>query len=90
LLPIITKREFASNTPFALSAAAFSMGSIISAILCVKIKVKHEGQTSILVWMIVIVAPLALAFPFSGTFIAPRFFIFSWGYRSCEFLGCAI
>ena len=69
LLPIITRREFDSNTPFALSAAAFSLGSIISAIMCVKIKVKHEGQTSLLVWMLVIIAPLALAFPFSGTFI---------------------
>jgi MFS family permease len=75
LLPIITKREFASNTPFALSAAAFSVGSIISALLCIKIKVKHEGQTSILVWMIVIVAPLALAFPVSGWLIVVAYFI---------------
>ena len=75
LLPIITKREFHSNTPFALSAAAFSVGSIISALLCIKIKVKHEGQTSILVWMIVIVAPLALAFPVSGWLIVAAYFI---------------
>lgn len=75
LLPIITKREFQSNTPFALSAAAFSIGSIISAILCVKIKVRHEGQTSILVWMIVIVAPLALAFPVSGGLIVLAYFV---------------
>ena len=75
LLPIITKREFQSNTPFALSAAAFSIGSIISALLCIKIKVKHEGQTSILVWMIVIVAPLALAFPVSGWLIVAAYFI---------------
>jgi MFS family permease len=75
LLPIITKREFASNTPFALSAAAFSVGSIISALLCIKIKVKHEGQTSILVWMIVIVAPLALAFPVTGWLIVVAYFI---------------
>jgi MFS family permease len=75
LLPIITKREFASNTPFALSAAAFSLGSIISAIICVKVKVKHEGHVSILVWMLVIVAPLALAFPISGTFIVIAYLI---------------
>ena len=75
LLPIITKREFESNTPFALSAAAFSVGSIISALLCIKIKVKHEGQTSILVWMIVIVAPLALAFPVTGWLIVVAYFI---------------
>ena len=75
LLPIITKREFASNTPFALSAAAFSIGSIISALLCIKIKVKHQGQVSILVWMIVIVSPLALAFPVSGWLIIVAYFI---------------
>ena len=75
LLPIITKREFNSNTPFALSAAAFSVGSIISALLCIKIKVKHEGQTSILVWMIVIVSPLALAFPVAGWLIVLAYFI---------------
>lgn len=75
LLPIITKREFQSNTPFALSASAFSIGSIISAILCVKIKVRHEGQTSILVWMLVIVAPLALAFPVSGGLIILAYFV---------------
>jgi len=75
LLPIITKREFASNTPFALSAAAFSVGSIISALLCIKIKIKHQGQVSILVWMIVIIAPLALAFPVSGLLIILAYFI---------------
>lgn len=69
LLPVITRREFDSNTPFALSAAAFSIGSIISAILCVKIKVKHEGYVSIFVWMFIVIAPLALVFPISGTFI---------------------
>ena len=69
LLPVISRREFDSNTPFALAAAAFSVGSIISALLCVKIKVKHEGYVSIFVWMFIIIAPLALAFPVSGTFL---------------------
>lgn len=69
LLPVISRREFDSNTPFALAAAAFSVGSIISALLCVKIKVKHEGYVSIFVWMFIIIAPLALAFPVSETFV---------------------
>jgi MFS family permease len=69
LLPIISRREFDSNTPFALAAAAFSVGSIISALICVKIKVKHEGYVSIFVWMFIIIAPLALAFPVSETFV---------------------
>jgi cyanate permease len=47
LLPIISRREFGTNTAFVLSAVAFSVGSIISALLCVKIKVKHEGYVSI-------------------------------------------
>jgi MFS family permease len=69
LLPIISRREFGTNTAFVLSAVAFSVGSIISALLCVKIKVKHEGYVSIFVWMFIIIAPLALAFPVSETFI---------------------
>jgi MFS family permease len=69
LLPVISRREFDSNTPFALAAAAFSVGGILSALLCVKIKVKHEGYVSIFVWMFIVIAPLSLAFPVSGTFI---------------------
>ena len=75
LLPVITRREFDSNTPFALAASAFSVGSIISALICVKIKVKHEGYVSIFVWMAVIIAPLALAFPVSGTFVVIAYLI---------------
>ena len=69
LLPVITRREFGSNTAFALSAVAFSVGGIISAIACVKLKVKHQGQFSVLVWALLIIAPLSLAFPISEKFV---------------------
>ncbi|CAB4874178.1 MAG: MFS transporter [Actinobacteria bacterium] len=69
LLPVITRREFGTNTAFALSAAAFSIGGIISAIVSVKLKVKHEGRFSILVWILLVIAPLSLAFPISETFV---------------------
>jgi len=69
LLPVITRREFGDNTAFALSAAAFSIGGIISAIACVKLKIKHQGQFSVLVWMLLVITTLALAFPISETFI---------------------
>ena len=69
LLPVISRREFDSNAPFAMAAVAFSVGSIISALICVKVKVKHEGYVSIFVWMFIIIAPLALAFPVSATFL---------------------
>ena len=69
LLPVISRREFDSSTPFAMAAVAFSVGSIISALICVKVKVKHEGYVSIFVWMFIIIAPLALAFPVSPTFL---------------------
>ena len=69
LLPIITRREFGSNTAFALSAAAFSFGGIISAIICVKLKIKHQGRFSVLVWMLLVIAPLSLAFPVSQSFV---------------------
>ena len=69
LLPVITRREFGSNTAFALSAVSFSVGGIISAIACVKLKVKHQGQFSVLVWALLIIAPLSLAFPISEKFV---------------------
>ena len=69
LLPIITRREFGTNTTFALSAAAFSIGGIISAIACVKLKIKHEGRFAVLIWMLLVIAPLSLAFPISQTFV---------------------
>ncbi|MEI7697244.1 MAG: MFS transporter [Actinomycetes bacterium] len=69
LLPVITRREFGSNTAFALSAAAFSFGGIISAIASIKMRVKHQGRFSVLVWILVIIAPLSLAFPISQTFV---------------------
>ena len=70
LLPVITRREFGSNSTFALSAATFSLGGIISAVACVKLKIKHQGQFSVLVWILLIIAPLSLAFPISPTFVA--------------------
>ena len=69
LLPVISRREFDSNAPFAMAAVAFSIGSIISALICVKVKVKHEGYVSIFVWIFIVIAPLALAFPVSPTFL---------------------
>jgi MFS family permease len=75
LLPVISRREFDSNTPFALAATAFSIGSIISAIICVKIKVKHEGYVSIFVWMFIVIAPLALAFPVSETVLVGAYLL---------------
>ena len=69
LLPVITRREFGTNTAFALSAAAFSIGGVISAIACVKLKIKHQGQFCVLVWMLLVITTLALAFPISESFV---------------------
>ena len=75
LLPVISRREFNSTTPFAMAAVAFSVGSIISALICVKVKVKHEGYVSIFVWMFIVIAPLALAFPVSETFLVAAYLL---------------
>ena len=69
LLPVITRREFETNTAFALSAAAFSIGGVISAIACVKLKIKHQGRFCVLVWMLLVITTLALAFPISQSFV---------------------
>ena len=75
LLPVISLRVFDSSTPFAMAAVAFSVGSIISALICVKVKVKHEGYVSIFVWMFIVIAPLALAFPVSETFLVAAYLL---------------
>ena len=69
LLPVITRREFGTNTAFALSAAAFSIGGVISAIACIKLKIKHQGRFCVLVWMLLVITTLALAFPISQSFV---------------------
>lgn len=75
LLPVITRREFGTNTAFVLSAAAFSVGGIISAIICVKLKIKHQGQFSVLVWMLLVITTLSLAFPISQSFVVVAFLL---------------
>jgi MFS family permease len=70
LLPVITKREFGTATVYAASAALFSAGGAISAIICIKTKVKNPGLVSVVVWGLFILAPLVLAFP------APKWLIF--------------
>lgn len=69
LLPVVTRREFGTDSTFALSTAAFSLGAIISALLCVRFRVKHEGQFSMFAWAFLVLAPLALAFPISPSFV---------------------
>ena len=73
LLPVITRREFHTNTVFALSTAVFSVGAIISAIICTKVKIKHQGQFSVLIWILIVIAPLSLAFPINETFVVIAF-----------------
>lgn len=69
LLPVITKRDFGTASVFATSAALFSTGGVISAVLCIKAKVKNPGLVSVIVWGLFILAPLVLAFPSSRNLI---------------------
>ena len=62
LLPVITKRDFGTASVFATSAALFSLGGAISAVICIKAKVKNPGLVSVVVWGLFIFAPLVLAF----------------------------
>lgn len=75
LLPVITKRDFATASVFATSAALFSAGGAISAVICIKSKVKNPGLVSVVVWGFFILAPLVLAFPSSKFLIFGAYFI---------------
>jgi MFS family permease len=74
LLPVITKRDFGTASVFAISAALFSLGGAISAIICIKAKVKNPGLISVVVWGLFIFAPLVLAFPSSRELIFFAYF----------------
>jgi MFS family permease len=75
LLPVITKRDFGTASVFATSAALFSAGGAISAVICIKSKVKNPGLVSVVVWGLFVLAPLVLAFPSSKTVIFIAYFI---------------
>jgi MFS family permease len=75
LLPVITKRDFGTASVFATSAALFSAGGAISAVICIKSKVKNPGLVSVVVWGLFILAPLVLAFPSSKALIFGAYFI---------------
>jgi MFS family permease len=75
LLPVITKRDFGTASVFATSAALFSAGGAISAVICIKSKVKNPGLVSVVVWGLFVLAPLVLAFPNSKSIIFIAYFI---------------
>jgi MFS family permease len=75
LLPVITRREFDTNNVFAISAAMFSLGGMISAIAAMKYKTKNPGLVAISMWSLFAFAPLVLAFPISPTVVIIGYFI---------------
>ena len=75
LLPVITRREFDTNNVFAISAAMFSVGGMISAIAAMKYKTKNPGLVAISMWSLFAFAPLVLAFPISPMIVIIGYFI---------------
>jgi len=75
LLPVITKRQFGDASVFASSAALFSVGGAISAVIFIKSKVKKPGIVCVVVWGLFILAPLVLAFPSSAPLILIAYLI---------------
>jgi len=75
LLPVITRREFHTDSVFALSAAMFSLGGALSAIAAIKFQTKNPGLVAISLWGLFAVAPLVLAFPINETVVVIGYFI---------------
>ncbi len=69
LLPVITRREFHTNTVFAAAAAMFSIGGSISALIAMRVRAKRPGLVAVVIWGFFALAPLVLAFPASKTVI---------------------
>ena len=75
LLPVITRREFGTDSVFAASAAMFSVGGVISAITAIKLRTTKPGLVAISLWGLFGIAPLVLAFPINPTFVILGYFI---------------
>ena len=75
LLPVITRREFHTNSVFAISAAMFSLGGIISAVVAIRFKTTKPGLVAISLWSIFAAAPLVLAFPVNEFVVIAGYFI---------------
>ncbi len=75
LLPIITKREFDTNSTMAYSMAAFALGASASALLSLKLKPKYPGLVSLSIWSLFAIIPIALAFPINPTIVIVAYLI---------------
>lgn len=75
LLPIITKREFQSNSTMAISMATFAIGASISAFLSLRAKPKYPGLVSLSIWSMFAIIPIALAFPINPIIIVIAYLI---------------
>jgi MFS family permease len=75
LLPVITRREFNTDSVFAISAGMFSLGGAISALVAIKLKTKRPGFVAIWLWALFAFAPLVLAFPINKTIVIIGYFI---------------
>jgi MFS family permease len=69
LLPIITKREFHSNSVMAMATSAFAIGGVVASILSLRIKTKFPGRFTLYTWSLFAFIPLALAYQDSRALI---------------------
>ena len=75
LLPVITRREFQTDSVFAWSAAMFSLGGALSALAAIKFKTNKPGLVAISLWSLFAVAPLGWAFPINEPVVIIGYFI---------------
>jgi len=75
LLPIITKREFQTNSVLAAASATFAIRATVASLWLLKLKPKYPGKVSVIVWSFFALMPIALAFPISPTFIILMYLI---------------
>ena len=69
LLPIITKREFQTNSVIAAASATFAIGATVASLWFLKLKPKYPGKVALIYWSLFALMPIALAYPVSPAFI---------------------
>jgi MFS family permease len=81
LLPVIGRREFGSDAPYATSLALFAAGGVLGALIALRLRPEKPGLVGALGWLPFTAVPIALAFPTAPWLFYVAYFAAGTGFE---------
>lgn len=81
LLPVIGRREFGSDAPYATSLALFAAGGVVGALAALRLRPRQPGLVGAMGWLPFTAVPIALAFPVSPWLLYAAYFAAGAGFE---------